>query len=73
VLWRGAFVARVGEAPEETVARCYPNLLAARRQSYLALAHSTLEVAELRELPHTAEAFLAKVHAAPGGGRQGSR
>jgi len=73
VLWRGAFVARAGETPEETVARCYPNLLAARRQSYAALAHSTLEVAELRELPHTAEAFLAKVRAAPGGGRQGSR
>ena len=73
VLWRGAFVARAGETPEETVARCYPNLLAARRQSYAALAHSTLQVAELRELPHTAESFLAKVRAATGGGRQGSR
>jgi len=73
VLWRGAFVARAGETPEETVARCYPNLLAARRQSYAALAHSTLQVATLRELPHTAQAFLAKVRAAPGGGRQGSR
>jgi shikimate kinase len=69
VLWRGAFVARTGETPEETVARCYPNLLAARRQSYAALAHSTVQVAELRELPHTAEAFLAKLHAAPGGRR----
>ena len=69
VLWRGAFVARTGETPAETVARCYPNLLAARRQSYAALAHSTLQVAELRELPHTAEAFLAKLHAAPGGRR----
>jgi hypothetical protein len=69
VLWRGAFVARAGETPRETVTRCYPHLVAARRQSYLALAHSTLEVAELRELPHTAQAFLAKVHAA----RQGSR
>ena len=73
VLWRGAFAARAGETPRETVARCYPHLMAARRQSYLALAHSTLQVAELRELPPTAEAFLAKVRAAPGGARQGSR
>jgi shikimate kinase len=62
VLWRCAFVARAGETPRETVSRCYPNLLAARRQSYAALAHSTLQVAELRELPHTAEAFLAKLY-----------
>ena len=41
------------------MARCYPHLIAARRQSYAALAHATLPVAELRELPHTAEAFLA--------------
>src|SRR5215471_7424525 len=54
VLWRGAFVAKAGEAPRETVARCYPKLMAARRQSYRALAHATLQVADLRELPHTA-------------------
>jgi len=69
VLWRGAFVAKSGETPPETVARCYPNLIAARRQSYATLAHSTLQVAELRELPHSADAFLAKVNTAPGGSR----
>jgi hypothetical protein len=58
VLWRGAFVANTGEAPRETVARCYPHLIAARRQSYAALAHATLPVAALRELPHRAEGFL---------------
>ena len=58
VLWRGAFVAKGGETPRETVVRCYPNLIAARRQSYAALAHTTLPVATLRELPHAAEAFL---------------
>jgi len=67
VLWRGAFVAKAGESPRETVARCYPNLIAARRQGYAALAHATLEVAELRALPQTAEAFLSKVNAASGG------
>jgi hypothetical protein len=58
VLWRGAFQAKQGEIPRQTVARCYPHLIAARRQSYAALAHATLQVAVLRELPHTADAFL---------------
>jgi shikimate kinase len=64
VLWRGAFAAKAGEIPRHTVARCYPHLIAARRQSYVALAHAQLQVAELRELPQTAEAFLQKVEAA---------
>jgi hypothetical protein len=58
VLWRGAFRARANETARETVARCYPHLIAARRQSYAALAHATLQVAALRELPRTAAAFL---------------
>lgn len=56
VLWRGAFQPRPGEAPADTVARCYPALIAARRQSYQALAHCTVPVEELRELPAAAEA-----------------
>jgi len=64
VLWRGAFAARAGEMPRQTVARCYPHLIAARRQGYVALAHAQLQIAELRELPQTAEAFLQKVEAA---------
>jgi len=58
VLWRGAFQPKSDETPRETVARCYPNLIAARRQSYAALAHCTIEVAQLRRLPHDAAAFL---------------
>jgi len=58
VLWRGAFQAKTGEIARETVARCYPHLIASRRQSYAALAHATLPVGALRELPHTAAAFL---------------
>ena len=34
VLWRGAFQPKAGESPRETVARCYPTLISARRQSY---------------------------------------
>lgn len=61
VLWRGAFQPRSGESPRETVARCYPALLAARRQSYETLAHCTIPIAELRQMPRTAEAFLERV------------
>ena len=65
VLWRGAFLPRPGETPRETVARCYPTLIAARRRSYEALAHCTLPVAELRDLandaPLDAAAFLALI------------
>ena len=49
VLWRGAFQAKTGETPRETVARCYPALIEARRTSYEALAHCTLQVAALQE------------------------
>jgi hypothetical protein len=69
VLWRGAFQSKNGETPHETVARCYPKLVAARRQSYEALAHCTLAVAELHTLPEAGEngdggeAFLKKIQA----------
>jgi len=65
VLWRGAFQPRAGEAPRETVTRCYPALIAARRQSYEVLAHCTLPVAELRDISRdaspSAEAFLKMI------------
>jgi len=61
VLWRGAFQSKKGETPRETVARCYPMLIAARRQSYEALAHCILPVAELRAPAVDAAAFLAQV------------
>lgn len=65
VLWRGTFQPRKGEAPRETVARCYPALIAARRQSYQALGHCTLAVTELRETSRDAsrdaDAFLERV------------
>lgn len=55
VLWRGAFQARAGEDPKATVARCYPVLIGARRQSYEALAHCSIPVSELRELSMSEE------------------
>ena len=62
VLWRGAFQPKKSEVPRETVARCYPTLIAARRQSYEALAHCIVPVAELRDTALDAAAFLEKVN-----------
>jgi len=45
------------------VARCYPMLIAARRQSYEALAHCTIPIGELRVATPDAAAFLARVTA----------
>ena len=71
VLWQGVFQPRRGEAPEDTVVRCYPLLIAARRRSYEALAHLTLPTLVTRELspPGTSrnaavgQAFLEKIGA----------
>jgi len=61
VLWRGAFLPKKDEPALETVKRCYPTLMASRRQSYEALAHRTIPVAELRDSSLDAEGFLARV------------
>jgi hypothetical protein len=64
VLWRGAFQPKAGEPPKETVARCYPMLIAARRRSYEALAHCTVPVNGLQELSRRDDAageFLEKI------------
>ncbi len=61
VLWRGAFRPNPGELPKDTVARCYPALIAARRQSYEVLAHVTLPVAELRGAAYDVEKFMAEI------------
>jgi len=61
VLWRGAFVPKKDETSRETVTRCYPILMEARRRSYEALAHVTLRVSELRDPMIDAGKFLALV------------
>ena len=55
----GAFVTLL--LPRETVARCYPTLIEARRRSYEALAHVTLQVSQLRDPSMDAEKFLSLV------------
>jgi hypothetical protein len=66
VLWRGAFQPKAGETPRETVARCYPVLIEARRRSYEALAHRTLPIAALRHGNIDAEGFLNEIQARGG-------
>jgi shikimate kinase len=69
VLWQGVFQPRAGEAPRDTVVRCYPLLIAGRRRSYEALAHLTVSTMTTREMsppgtarnPDVARAFLEKV------------
>ena len=69
VLWQGVFQQRTGETPQDTVVRCYPLLIAARRRSYEALAHITLPTLVTREMspPGTSrnaavgQAFLEKI------------
>jgi shikimate kinase len=48
VLWRGTFHVKDQETPRETVARCYPLLIAARSKSYETLAHCAVQVSQLR-------------------------
>jgi hypothetical protein len=69
VLWRGTFHVKDKETARETVARCYPLLIAARGKSYETLAHCAVQVSELRakhasDLENNAadvERFLQKI------------
>lgn len=68
VLWRGTFHVQDHESPRETVARCYPQLIALRKKSYETLAHCSVQVAELRSLgaanadsSDVVEKFLKKI------------
>jgi len=69
VLWRGAFQPKAGETARETVARCYPALMAGRRQSYEALAHCMLPVGALRDEALDAGAFLKMIQSKTGSAR----
>jgi shikimate kinase len=71
VLWRGTFHVKDQESPRETVARCYPLLIASRRKSYETLAHCSVPVAELRAMAAGAQGvagFLQKIKETTKGG-----
>ena len=72
VLWRGTFHVKDNESARESVARCYPQLIALRKKSYETLAHCSVQVAELRSLgagnadsPDVVEKFLNKIQTQP--------
>ncbi|MCB0329548.1 MAG: hypothetical protein KDD70_07790 [Bdellovibrionales bacterium] len=61
VIWRDSYRPREGEAGEETLKRCYPNLLRYRAEKYRELADVTLQYDELQSSDLTAKAFLELV------------
>ncbi len=58
VVWGDAFRPRPGERPEDALPRCYGELLAIRDRRYRALAHVTLDGAELEAHDPGVEGFL---------------
>jgi shikimate kinase len=58
VLWGDLFSERPGELAKDAVARCYPQLLAYRKQLYERFAHITVSMAYLRETEPDARGFL---------------
>jgi shikimate kinase len=63
VLWDDQFVARAGESAKDTVARCYPQLIAHRKQLYEKYAHRVISIERLRKTNPDARAFLEYIDA----------
>ena len=61
VLWGDQFVQRPGESARDAVARCYPQLIAQRKQLYERYAHRTVSMEFLRNARLDARGFLAVV------------
>src|ERR1039458_2906755 len=49
VLWGNEFVQRPGESPKDAVARCYPQLIAHRKELYEKYAHRVVSIEHLRK------------------------
>jgi len=58
VLWGEAFSQQRGESGKSAVMRCYPQLIAHRKQLYERYAHVTIPVTRLREGSPDALGFL---------------
>lgn len=61
VVWGRKFISREGERPEDALPRCYGALLEWRDARYAALAHVTLDGAELEACDPGLDAFLARI------------
>lgn len=58
VLWGEQFAPRAGESAKEAVARCYPRLIAHRKNLYESAAHRVIPMERLREANADARGFL---------------
>lgn len=58
VLWGGEFSQRPGESAKDAVARCYPQLIAYRKQLYERYAHRIVPMERLRDAALDARSFL---------------
>ncbi len=58
VLWGGRFSQRPGESAKDAVARCYPQLIAHRKELYERCAHRVVSMAHLRDAAPDARGFL---------------
>jgi shikimate kinase len=58
VLWGDQFAQRPGESPQDAIARCYPQLIAHRKQMYARYAHRTVSMPQLRNEGLDARGFL---------------
>jgi shikimate kinase len=58
VLWGDQFVGRTGESPRDTIARCYPKLIAHRKKLYERYAHRIVSMDLLRNVQLDARGFL---------------
>jgi len=58
VLWGDQFVQRPGESTQEAIARCYPQLIAQRKQLYERYAHRIVSMDHIWNVPLDARGFL---------------
>ena len=63
VLWGDQFVPQKGESAKDTVARCYPRLIAHRKKLYEKYAHRVVSIERLRKTNPDARAFLEYIDA----------
>jgi shikimate kinase len=58
VLWGDQFVPSPGESAKDSVARCYPQLIAHRKKLYEKYAHRVISIEHLRKTNPDARSFL---------------
>ena len=61
IVWNGRFCARPGESPQETVIRCYRELIRYRSSLYERYAHARLDAAFVLDVEQTTGDFLCRM------------